>query len=106
MTGGRGADVLIGGKGKDTFRYERIKDSRAIDGESDHLLGFGRKDKIDLSAVAKKLQFIGADRFSGTAGDVRFKKGTLELDKDGDGTADFALLMPNTDSLKASNLIL
>ena len=106
LTGGRGADVLIGGKGKDTFRYERIKDSRAIDGESDHLLGFGRKDKIDLSAVAKKLQFIGADRFSGTAGDVRFKKGTLELDKNGDGTADFALLMPNTDSLKASNLIL
>ena len=49
---------------------------------------------------------IGADRFSGTAGDVRFSKGTLELDKDGDGTADLALLMPNTDSLKASNLIL
>ena len=106
LTGGRGADVLIGGKSKDTFRYERINESRAVDGESDHLLDFGRKDRIDLSAVAKKLQFIGADRFSGTAGDVRFKKGTLELDKDGDGKADLALLLPNTDSLKASNLIL
>ena len=106
LRGGRGADVLIGGKGKDTFRYKQIKDSPAEPGQSDHLLGFGRKDKIDLSAVAKTLHFIGADPFSGTAGDVRFNKGTLELDKDGDGTADLALLMPNTDSLKASNLIL
>ena len=106
LFGGRGADVLIGGKGKDTFRYEHIKDSGAADGQSDHLLGFGRKDKIDLSEVAKQLQFIGSDPFSGTAGDVRFIKGTLELDKDGDGTADLTLLMPDTNALKTSNLLL
>ena len=106
LFGGRGADVLIGGKGKDTFRYEHIKDSGAADGQSDHLLGFGRKDKIDLSEVAKQLQFIGSDPFSGTAGDVRFIKGTLELDKDGDGIADLTLLMPDTNALKTSNLLL
>ena len=108
LTGKHGADVLIGGTGKNTFKYNRVKDSPAAEGQSDHILDFGRKDQIDLSAVAKQLQFIGSASFKGTAGDVRFKKGTLELDKDGDGTADLALLMPgtNTKFLTAANLIL
>ena len=108
MTGKKGADVLIGGSGKNTYIYENVKDSRASKGKTDHILDFGRKDKIDLSAVAKELQFIGDDRFTGTPGDVRFKKGTLELDKNGDGTADLALQLPgtNTKSITASNLIL
>ena len=106
LTGGRGADVLIGGKGKDTYLYERVKDSRPAEGKSDHLLAFGSKDKIDLTAVAKKLQYIGSDPFSGTAGDVRFSNAMLELDKNGDGTTDFALLMPGTESIKSANLIL
>ena len=108
MTGNRGADVLIGGPGKDIYRYRHVKDSRAAKGKSDHILDFGRKDRIDLSAVAKKLQFIGDDRFTGAAGDVRFKKGTLELDKDGDGTADLALQLPGTQTkaFTTANLIL
>ena len=106
LTGDRGADILIGGKSKDTFRYASVKDSPTAAGRSDQLLDFGGKDRIHLRSIAKELQFIGSDPFSGTAGDVRFKKGTLELDKDGDGKADLALLLPNTDSLKASNLIL
>ena len=108
ITGKRGADVLIGGSGKNTYIYENVNDSRASKGKADHILNFGRKDKIDLSAVAKELRFIGDDRFTGTPGDVRFKKGTLELDKNGDGTADLALQLPgtNTKSITASNLIL
>ena len=108
LTGQNGADVLIGGKGKDTYIYKKAKESRAAEGKSDHILDFGRKDRIDLSAVAKELQFIGSAPFSGTAGDVRFKKGTLELDKDGDGIADFAVLLPGTKTkfLTAANLIL
>ena len=108
MTGNRGADVLIGGSGKNTYIYDNVKDSRASKGKADHILNFGRKDKIDLSAVAKELRFIGDDRFTGTPGDVRFKKGTLELDKNGDGRADLALQLPgtNTKSITASNLIL
>ena len=106
LTGGLGADVLIGGKDKDTLIYGSAKESPARKGRSDHLLGFHRKDRIDLSAVADELQFIGRQRFSGTAGDVRFSKERLELDKDGDGSADLALLMPGVKSLKPSNLIL
>ena len=70
------------------------------------MLDFGRKDKINLSEIAKELQFIGSDPFTGTAGDVRFQKGALELDNNGDGEADLALLMPGTTSLKPANLIL
>ena len=106
LNGGRGADVLIGGKGKDTFLYRHVKDSRAGEGKSDHLLAFGRKDKIDLTEVANELRFIGSDPFTGTAGDVRFENETLELDKNGDGTADLALLIPGTQSIKSANLIL
>ena len=108
MLGTRGADVLIGGSGKNTFVYEKVKDSLATKGKADYILDFGSKDKIDLSAVAKELRFIGDDRFTGTPGDVRFKKGTLELDKNGDGMADLALQLPgtSTESIKTSNLIL
>ena len=108
LTGQNGADVLIGGKGKNTFIYKQVKESRAVEGQSDHILDFGRKDRIDLSAVAQELQFIGSAPFSATAGDVRFKKGRLELDADGDGTADLAVLLPGTKTkfLTAANLIL
>ena len=100
--------MLIGGSGKNTYIYENVNDSRASKRKADHILDSGRKDKIDLSAVAKELRFIGDDRFTGTPGDVRFKKGTLELDKNGDRSADLALNLPgtNTKSITASNLIL
>ena len=106
LQGGRGADVLIGGKGKDTFVYKNVKDSRSAEGKSDHLLDFGKKDKIKLSAIADELKFIGSDSFTGTAGEVRFDNEVLELDKNGNGTADLALLMPGTESIKGANLIL
>jgi len=106
LTGGRGADVLIGGKGKDTFLYQNFKDSRAGKGKSDHLLDFGKKDKIDLSAVVDELRFIGSDSFSGTAGDVRFDGEMLEVDRNGNGKADLSLMLPGTESIKSSNLIL
>jgi hypothetical protein len=50
--------------------------------------------------------FVGSDGFKGTAGDVRFIKETLGKDHDGDGSADFAVLMSGVNSLKGSNLIL
>ena len=106
LKGGRGADVLIGGKGKDTFLYENVKESRAAKGKSDHLLDFGKKDKIDLSGLADELRFIGRDSFSGTAGDVRFDDEMLEVDKNGNGKADLSLVLPGTESIKSSNLIL
>ena len=106
LVGNRGGDVLIGGKGKNRFVYTAINDSPNRNGEQDQILGFSKKDKLDLSGFDQKLRFIDGDAFKGTAGDVRFKKGTLEMDHDGDGSADFAVLMSGVKSFKGSNLIL
>ncbi len=106
LVGNRGGDVLIGGKGNDKFVYTSIDDSPNRNGEQDQILGFGKKDKLHLRGFNQKLRFIGSNGFKGTAGDVRFKKETLEMDHDGDGSADFAVLMSGVNSLKGSNLIL
>jgi Ca2+-binding RTX toxin-like protein len=106
LVGNLGGDVLIGGKGKNKFVYNTIDDSPKRAGKQDQVFGFGKKDKIDLSGFDQKLRFIGSGPFKGTSGDVRFKKGILEMDHDGDGSADFAVLMSDVKSFKGSNLIL
>ena len=105
LDGGRGGDVLIGGKGKDTFQYSAIRNSADTEGERDTILQFGRSDRIDVSSLTKSLSYIGSKPFSATAGEARFSNETLELDKNGDGEADFAVLMPNAKSFKEKNLI-
>jgi len=106
LDGGLGADVLIGGKGKDRFLYTDVEDSLAdVDGR-DHILDFGKKDKINLQALAEELQFIKKRKFTGTAGEVRFKQESLSIDIDGDQSADFAVELPGVEKLKGSNLLL
>ena len=104
LNGGFGADVLIGGEHGDTFVYQSLLDSPAIAGQSDHLLEFESNDRIDLSALISKLRFIGSDVFNGTPGEVRFSSEKLELDQDGDRTADLALLMPGTNEFDQSQI--
>ena len=106
LYGGSGADVLIGGKGKDRFLYTAVEDSLANEEGRDHILDFGKKDKINLQALAEELQYIKKRQFTGTAGEVRFKKETLSIDIDGDESADFAVALPGVEKLKGSNLLL
>ena len=106
LMGAAGADLLIGGKGKNHFLFMDLNDSPDARGERDKILDFGKKDKINLRAMADSLQFIGSDKFSGANGDVRFAKETLSVDVDGDQSADFAVNLPGTTSLKRSNLLL
>ena len=106
MFGAAGADLLIGGKGKNRFIYTDLEDSPNAKGERDQIFGFGKKDKINLRAMADNLQFIGSDKFTGAPGDVRFAKETLSVDLDGDQSADFAVKLPGITSLKGSNLLL
>ena len=106
LHGGLGADVLIGGKGKDRFLYSGVEDSLADVEGRDHILDFGKKDKINLQALAEELQYIKKRQFTGTAGEVRFKKETLSIDIDGDESADFAVALPGVEKLKGSNLLL
>ena len=104
--GGGGADVLIGGKGKDRFVYTDVEDSMVNEESRDRILDFGKKDKINLQALADDLQFIKKRDFTGTAGEVRFANETLSIDIDGDQSADFAVALPGVTKLKGSNLLL
>lgn len=108
LLGGGGGDLLIGGKGSNRYVYTDSADSQAGDETQDSIYGFGKKDKINLRGLndGVELSFIGGNKFSGTAGDLRFKKETLSLDLDGDKIADFAIALPDTNNLSASNLIL
>ena len=106
LMGAGGADLLIGGPGKNRFLYLDSDDSPDAKGERDRILGFAKKDKIHLRALADELQFIGSKKFTGAAGDVRFKKGLLAVDTDGDRAADFAVNLSGITELQPSNLIL
>jgi len=106
LHGGSGADVLIGGKGKDRFLYTAVEDSLVSEERRDHILDFGKKDKINLQALAEELQFIKKRKFTGMAGEVRFKQESLSIDIDGDQSADFAVALPGVEKLKGSNLLL
>ena len=106
-----GGDLMLGGKGQDRFVYKDITESLAFKGLRDMIFGFQKKDKIDLKALNKDetLTFIESEKFSGVAGEVRFNVGlktsSLQLDTDGDGSAEFEILMPKTTLFTEANLI-
>lgn len=106
LLGAGGADVLIGSGGKNRYVYTDINDSPAGKSERDSIYGFSKKDTINLRALDGELSFIGSKPFSGASGSVRFNKGILELDQDGDASADFAIALPGTKALKDSQLLL
>ena len=70
-------------------------------GERDRILGFGKKDKIHLRAWPTTCSHREIHRTA-----VRFRKGLLAVDTDGDSAADLAVNLPGITSLKGSNLIL
>ncbi|THD82248.1 hypothetical protein E7811_14340 [Aliigemmobacter aestuarii] len=104
LAGGRGADTLSGGRGADDFvfgnataaRGDRITDFR-------HLV-----DDIDLSAFMRGASFIGANRFSGDAAELRYDRGAGRLsgDADGDGRADWSLTLANKPLLTVEDFVL
>jgi Ca2+-binding RTX toxin-like protein len=110
LIGGAGADQLRGGHGADTFQFEAASDS-AI-GFADTILDFQPIDKIDLLAIDanttlegnQAFDFIGTSAFSNVAGQLRttFDAATrqwkVEGDTDGNGEADFAILVNRIDT--------
>ncbi|WP_158964945.1 calcium-binding protein [Chachezhania sediminis] len=112
LVGGDGPDRLSGGAGNDTFVYNDLAESGPNPNGRDVITDFTRgDDKIDLSQVTTvPLDFIGTDKFSGTAGELRFQRadGTtmVQLDSDGDGEADFAIDLTGAIRMTASDFIL
>jgi hypothetical protein len=99
--GGRGGDTMNGGGGNDVFIYNSTAESTAA--SFDKILSFGSGDRIDLSGIDANsgtaendsFAFIGADAFTGAAGQLRLFQAnggwTIEGDTNGDKLADLMI---------------
>jgi serralysin len=103
LTGNGGADILAGEGGADRFIYKAVSDSTP--GAADRILDFGPGDVIDLSAIdadastAGDQAFLLVSIFGGQAGeavlsyDAASNTTSFRGDVNGDGVADFELLL-------------
>ncbi len=108
---------MEGGAGADLFRFLSPGDSGVA--TPDLVLDFAQRqgDRIDLGAMNavagggdQAFTFIGAAAFGGVAGELRAAVadgGTrIEGDVNGDGAADFAILLPAAVTLAAEDFVL
>jgi Ca2+-binding RTX toxin-like protein len=102
IIGGLGADKLTGGAGKDTFDFNSSLEIGKKGATRDSILDFTHgQDKIDLSGIDAKIKtsandkftFIGSSAFHNKAGELQYVKGVLSGDTDGNGKADFEMLI-------------
>ncbi len=116
LTGGLGADIQTGGDGADTFFYSsRLESTKKASGR-DSILDFDRAegDEIHLTAIdAKKgkgnqdFKWIGKKDFGDNKGELRYKvkngDAWVEGDTDGNGKADFVIVVADVTKLKAGD---
>lgn len=102
LTGGLGKDLMAGGLGADCFDFNSLKES--VVGAGRDVVRFNglEGDEIDLSTIDadtdggkgnQAFTWVGSKAFSGVDGELRFSKGILEGDTNGDGKADFQILI-------------
>jgi Ca2+-binding RTX toxin-like protein len=119
IVGGPGSDLLVGGLGADRFLFseghlggglsatDRIKDFSSAQGD---LIDFRPLDAVSTAAGDQAFTWIGNAAFSGTAGELRYNwAGNTTVvtgDRDGDGTADFALWLTGQIGLTEGDFLL
>ena len=104
LMGGAGRDLMIGGSGADTFVFARAGEVSAGLAQ-DQILDFEvGTDRIDFS-FGPAMTFIGSNAFGMIAGEIRYNRGTgvVQGDIDGDGKADFGLMLHNNLELTAAD---
>ena len=119
LTGGTGRDTLRGGLGDDSFNFNSVNDSAVGGAQRDQILDFHQgEDVIDVLFIDantgaggnQAFDFIGAAAFSHTAGELRattFRDSTIVAgDNDGDGSADFQILVVGVTGLTEGDFVL
>lgn len=120
LQGGAGADQLRGGSEADRFVFRFIEDSTVLITGQDTVLDFkiGQGDKIDLHQIDARtgasgnqsFNFIGSSNFHDHAGELRAEKtgGTTVVsgDVNGDGNADFMIVITGELNLNATHFSL
>ncbi|MGQ3280015.1 MAG: hypothetical protein ACT6WE_26215, partial [Shinella sp.] len=120
LIGGLGFDDLYGGAGSDRFVFRSVNEVGTSKTATDTIFDFSQKDKdvIDFAAIDANLKktgdqafsFIGTNKFSNSAGELRYEKTAADTyvygDIDGNGKADFVLHIDAIINLKAGDFIL
>jgi Ca2+-binding RTX toxin-like protein len=115
LLGGLGRDVMTGGPNADTFIFRSVTEI-GRGAAADVITDFSRmqRDKINLSQIDadvtrpgdQAFNFIGTQKFSGTAGELIARPGIVLGDVDGDGVTDFRLVLANSALLTESDFVL
>lgn len=108
---GGGTDTLTGGAGADRFQFKLATESTTDAPDTITDFSHAEGDKIDLhSRYFGALHFIGSDAFGGDAGEIHAidqgSRTLVEIDVDGDKTADFALLLDGAPTLAKGDFAL
>lgn len=118
ITGGAGADRLTGGSGADRFILTSTSESKVDRFDVITDFSVAQDDRISLSAIDansnaaynQRFSFIGANAFTGAAGQLRFehKDGATWVsgDVNGDAAADFLIKLDGLVNLSASDFVL
>lgn len=110
LLGGLGADLLIGGTGKNSYVYASSDESTPAQrdtvrvGKGDRFV-FSSFDGDSISDGQQRLNFIGKQAFSGSAGELRATRSMLEADTNGDGLAEFTVNLRSNFLINSSNLV-
>ncbi len=120
IIGGEGADNIWGGTGADTFVFNSVDDSTVSWRGRDIIFDFNRNqgDKSDLRAIDANVDKKGDQafdltddgKFTKTAGELRVERKYgdtyIHGDVDGDGRADFSIVLDPLVTLREGDFIL
>ena len=114
LAGGSGVDSLSGGDGADQFVFGRVGESPGSDPDriadftqGSDLINLVKIDQVLVTSGASMLTFVGDLAFSGSAPELRFAAAgsdtRVEVDRNGDGVADFAVILTGNYTLTAAD---
>lgn len=105
---GLGKDRIVTGAGADVIVYYTAAEA-GLGANADTIADFTPgQDRLDLSGITAGQTFIGAAAFGNVAGEIRYStvNRRLQGDIDGDGQADYELVLSGGPALDAGDLML